>query len=221
MSRRINAPATNRRNGGKHAWPRKLLTKLLRDENAIFRPRDTHAFLQGMDLFDSKPELLLLLTDSRNCGEARLRECLSMIAGPESADSIIAPILSNIMTDETSHPLHKARRKMAMIMIYNVPGLIQFLAEDWALCISASSNETACVICQFLIEASLSLVEARCSEDVGKIAKIMKKSSHIDTKLSHQLCAILQIVDTPDLIMAPRQRLEMTLQFVEIGRAHV
>ncbi len=147
-----------------------------------------------------------MLTDSRNCGEARLRECLSMIAGPESADSIIAPILSNIMTDETSRPLHKARRKMAMIMIYNVPGLIQFLAEDWALCISASSNETACVICQFLIEASLSLVEARCSEDVGKIAKIMKKSSHIDTKLSHQLCAILQIVDTPDLMMAPKTK---------------
>ena len=79
MSRRKNAQATSRKNGGQHAWQRKMLTKLVRDEKAIFRSRDTHAFLQGMDLFDSKPELLLLLTDSRNCGEARLRECLSMI----------------------------------------------------------------------------------------------------------------------------------------------
>lgn len=206
MSRRINDHAANRRNSGQHGWPRKMLIKLLRDENAIFRPRDTHAFLKGMDLFDSKPELLLLLTDSRNCGEERLRECLSMIAGPESADSIIAPILSNIMTDETSRPLHKTRRKMALIMIYNVPGLVQFLAEDWAQCTSASLNETVFVICQFLIEASLSLVEARCSEDVRTIAKSMKKSTQIDTKLSHKLCAILQIVDTPDLRIAQKTK---------------
>ncbi len=207
MSRRNNAQAANRRNGGQHAWQRKMLTKLLRDENAIFRPRDTDAFLQGMELFDSKPELLLLLTDSRNCGEARLRECLSMIAGPESADTIIAPLLSNIMTDETSRPLHKARRKMAVTMIYNVPGLIQFLAGDWTQCISASSNKTVSVICQFLIEASLSLVEARCSENVGTIAKVMQKSTQkIDTKLSHKLCAILQIADTPDLIIAPKAK---------------
>lgn len=207
MSRRNNAQAANRRNGGQHAWPRKMLTKLLRDKNAIFRPRDTHAFLQGMDSFDSKPELLLLLTDSRNCGEARLRECLSMIAGPESADTIIAPLLSNIMTDETSRPLYKARRKMAVIMIYNVPGLIQFLAGDWAQCISASSNKTVTVICQFLIEASLSLVEARCSEDVGTIAKSMKKCTQkVDMKLSHKLCAILQIVDAPDLMIAPKAK---------------
>jgi len=206
MSRRKNAQATSRKNGGQHAWQRKMLTKLVRDEKAIFRSRDTHAFLQGMDLFDSKPELLLLLTDSRNCGEARLRECLSMITGPESADSIVAPILSNIINPGTLRPLHKARRKMAVVMIYNVPGLIQFLAEDWAKCINLSSNETVCIICQFLIEASLSLVEARCSQDVGTIAKSMKKSTQIDTELSHKLCAILQLVDTPDLKMSSKPK---------------
>jgi hypothetical protein len=169
------------------------------DQKAIFRPSDTSAFLQGMNLFDSKPELLLMLTDNRNSGERRLRECLSMITGPESCDSIVAPILSNIMTDETSRPLHKARRKMAVIMVYNSPGLMQFLADDWATCIDGSADETVLVICEFLIEASLSLVEARCSKDVRTIAKRMKTSTQIDTQLSHKLCAILQVVDTPDL----------------------
>ena len=205
MARRKNARTTSR-NGGQHAWPRKVFTKLVKDETAIFRPRDTHVFLQGMDLFDSKPELLHMLTDNRNCGETRLRECLSMITGPESADSLIAPILSNIMTEETSRPLHKARRKMAIVMIYNVPGLMQFLAEDWAQCVNTSSNETVCIICQFLTEASLSLVEARCSEEVRAIAKAMKKSNQIDVKLSHKLCAILQIVETPDLNRSSKRK---------------
>jgi hypothetical protein len=180
------------------------------DEEAIFRPSDTRAFLQGMDLFDSKPELLLMLTDNRNSGETRLRECLSMITGPESADSLVAPILSNIMNDETSRPLHKARRKMAVIMVYNAPGLIQFLAADWATCIDSSSDKTVLVICQFLIEASLTLIEARSSEDVRTIAKRMKMSTQIDTQLSHKLCAILQIVDTPDLKIAQKTKTTRT-----------
>lgn len=197
-----------RRSGGqKHAWQQRMLTKLIKDKDAKFRPHDLNAFLQGMNLFDSKSELLLMLTDSRNCGEARLRECLSMIDGPDSADSILAPILLNIMTAETSRPLHKARRKMAVIMTYNVPGLIQFLSSDWAGCIDSSSTETARIICQFLIEATLSLVEARCSEDVATIAKSMNTSTNIDTSLSNKLCAIIQL-DKPDQKVEPMNKVD-------------
>ena len=51
-----------------------MFTKLIKDENATFHSRDTLAFIQGMDSFDSKPELLLMLTDDRNFGEMRLHD---------------------------------------------------------------------------------------------------------------------------------------------------
>ena len=196
-SRAGRRAASGRRNGnGGHSWERKLLTKLIKDENAVFAPRDTHVFLRGMSSFSSKPELLMLITDDRNCGELRLHECLSMISGPTCVDRILGLMLSNILVEDTSRPLHKARRTMAVTMIFNSPGLMQFLAEEWVVCIDQAEVNTVSLICQLLMDASLSLVEARSSDDVKSIATGIRKCSKVDTNLTHRLCAILQL-DNP------------------------
>ncbi|KAL7541149.1 LOW QUALITY PROTEIN: hypothetical protein ACHAXR_010669 [Thalassiosira sp. AJA248-18] len=80
-------------------------------------------------------------------------------------------------------------------MIYNAPGFIEFLATEWLVSIDQSGAKSLEVITQLLIDASLALVEARSSESVKAIAKIMRK---FDTKLSHRLCAILQLDNSQD-----------------------
>ncbi len=182
------------RGGGKqHSWQRKMLTKLVKDETAQFRPRDVGQFIEGMNSFDFKPELIALLEDNRNHGIKRLRECLAMIEGPDSVDDIVAPLLSNIITAETGRPLYKAPRDKLVNAIFTTPGVVEFLATVWSSSIEHSSRQTLFIICEFLLVASMSLVEARKSEHVKLIAGEIRDAELKDTQMVRRLCAVIQL----------------------------
>ena len=116
-----------------------------------------------------------------------------MISGPECVDAILYPILSNIITKETARPLHKARRKMAISIIFYAPGLMEFLSTEWLDDMKKTTIDATKLVCELLIEASLSILEARSSNHVKTIAKVVREYSCVDTELVHRLCAIVQL----------------------------
>lgn len=126
---------------GQDCWQKKMLIKLAKDEDAKFRPQ-VEAFLEGMFLFDSKAELLTLLEDDHNFGTRRIHDCLSMINGPDSADSILTPLLTNIINEETGRSLYKAPRDNLMRAVFATPGFVEFLATRWSTHMDQSSPKT-------------------------------------------------------------------------------
>ncbi len=50
------------RGGQQYSWQRRMFNKLIKDGEATFEMRDVQPFLEGMNSFDSKPELLTALT---------------------------------------------------------------------------------------------------------------------------------------------------------------
>lgn len=181
------------RGGQHHSWQQRMFNKLVKDGNASFDLRDVQPFLEGMNSFDSKPELLTILADNRNHGALRLHDCLSMISGPRCVDNILTPILSNILVKETARPLHKARRNRVINVIYSTPGLMEFLASEWTDNMERSTGDTIRLVCEFLVESSLSIVDARSSNEVKTIAERLRATKICDADLVHRLCAIVQL----------------------------
>eukprot|EP00804_Cyclotella_cryptica_P021863 CCRYP_000836-RA/>CCRYP_000836-RA protein AED:0.40 eAED:0.12 QI:0/0/0/0.5/1/1/6/0/1669 len=170
-----------------------MLTKLVKDEDAKFKPQDVHAFLEGMYLFESKAELLTLLEDDRNFGTKRIHDCLSMISGPGSVDTIVAPLLMNIINEETGRPLYKAPRDNVVRAVFATPGFVEFLAATWCTHIDQSSPKTIESIAQFLFVASMASVEARNSSHVKIIASALREKSQVESQIVRRLCAIIQL----------------------------
>ena len=102
------------------------------------------------------------------------------------------PILKNILTDETARPLYKSQRNVALNLVFNTPGLLEFLAENWLQC---REPDTVEVVCNFLLEASLAFVEARSSPEVKTIARLMTETS-VHLPEAKRLCAVV-LKDVP------------------------
>lgn len=180
---------------GNNGWQKKMLTKLVKDEGAVFQRRDVQAFLQGMRLFDSKAELVSLLADDRNCGLMRIRDCLSFLSDDRDVDGILVPLLSNIINAETGRPLYKVSRDKLVREIFFIPGLIEFLASTWAVCINQSTEQTIESIAEFLLVATMSSIEARSSSDHVKIIACEMRDSSIGlgSQIIRRLCAIIHL----------------------------
>jgi hypothetical protein len=178
---------------GQHCWQKKMLIKLVKDENAQFKPQDVQPFLEGMSLFDSKAELLTLLEDDRNFGTRRIHDCLSMISGPVSVDTIFAPLLTNIINEETGRPLYKAPRDNVVRAVFATPGFVEFLATRWSTHIDQSLPKTMECIAEFLMVASMALVEARNSDHVKTIASELREITQVESQIVRRLCAIIQL----------------------------
>ncbi|KAL7552460.1 hypothetical protein ACHAWF_015711 [Thalassiosira exigua] len=185
--------SAGRGGGTQHSWQRKMVTKLIKDEKAEFRTRDVAHFIEGMRSFDSKPELLALLDHNCHHGTRRLRDCLAMIDGPDSVDDIVAPLLMNIITAETGRPLYKAPRDRVVNSIFTTPGVVEYLATVWTGTIDHLSRQTIDIVCEFLLIAAMSSVEARQSEHVKMIAGGIRDAETGDAQIVRRLCAVIQL----------------------------
>lgn len=169
---------------------RRMFTKLIKDEDAIMRDKgDVLKFIQGMNSYENKAELLTILDDKRDLGLKRINDCLSMLDNIVDVDSILVPIILNVVNDSTRRPLYRRMLNRVIASIYNIPGLMTFLTErDVA---TAGSITSVTVLCSFLEIAVMILVEARNSDTVKEIALILRTR---DIQGSKKLCALL-IVD--------------------------
>ena len=178
---------------GHHSWQRKMLTKLVKDGNAVFAQRDVDPFLEGMRSFESKGELLTLLSDDRNHGMKRIQDCLQFIC-PLSVDTILTSILTNIINAETGRPLYKTPRDNLVRAIYTTPGLIEFLATQWVSSIHLAPQQTIDSISEFLLVATMGSVEARSdSNHVKTLARALRERTDADSHDIRRLCAIIHL----------------------------
>lgn len=178
---------------GQHSWQKKMLTKLIKDGNATFTSRDVKPFLEGMQLFASKADLLILLADDRNYGIERIQDCLSFISDAESVDTIIVPVLTNTINSETGRPLYKTPRDNVARGIFKTPGLLEFLSTEWVRQMDQSSEHTINTVAEFLLVVVMASVEARNCDYVKTIATELRKISQTESQTVRQLCTIIHL----------------------------
>lgn len=167
---------------------RATFTKLLRDETATMsNVHQAVRFVEGMNSFDSKSELLSELDDPRKNGTRRLREALSYSAGQNGTDTILMAILRNILNEETMRPLNRCVRNRILSIIYHTPGLLEDLTDSG--CATSMQPTSAHLLCMFLLETSKAFVEARKSERVQALGVALRDRQ--DVPIAEKLCFIL------------------------------
>jgi hypothetical protein len=190
----------NPRSTGQRDGRRRLFTKLLKDKSAVVRNKhDAVRFVDGMQTFEDKMELLSKLDDNRDLGRTRICECLSFIGSIDDVERLFIRLLGQVMTDETSRPMFVRLRNRILIQIFSVPMLMETLvALEAAAKLSTSSLR---VLSSFLMAVSSSFIEARRNDFVMEMAKQLKNLESIDTR---SLCSLVLV--EPGLVTTHRTK---------------
>jgi AAA domain len=166
-----------------------LLALIHKKEANVSNFHMANRFVEAMNTYSDKMHLLQMLDNSREFGSARLREVLSYLDTIQSVESLLIPILRNILTNETARPLMRRLRNRILMTLFTIPDLLEVLVE-----LDAPSNLTlssANLLCNFLMEISLAFVEARSSDLVRILAVELRKLGGIVK--ADCLCAILYV----------------------------
>lgn len=177
-----------------NARRRRTFTKLLRDKDATVRDiRRAKLFVDGMDTFESKAELLAQLADKRNHGMRRIRDVLSLTNSVADVETLLVPFLGQVMTPETNSPTYRPLRDKILYAIYDVPGLIlQLHAHNVASDLSVTPANR---LCGFLRALTKAFLEPRQSELIWDLAKKLRERGDVDE--AGVLCTFL-FVDKRD-----------------------
>jgi hypothetical protein len=180
---------------------RRIFTKLLKDEHAVFRNRnDVTLFLEGMETFAHQEVVLLMkLDDKRDQGSRRISEILSFIGSIQEVENILVRFLRLVMTEETCRPMYLSLRNRVLNEIFVVPMLLQTLFELEAA--SLLSEESATMLCSFLKEIASSNMEGRGNAFVIDIAKQFRNRQDVD---SRALCSLV-VVEEHDAVVIRKQ----------------
>lgn len=183
-SRKYNA-RTRQKGGGAKG----MFFKLLKDENAQMRNKfEAGRFVEGMQSFSSKAEMLTHLDDNRYYGPTRLQEALAFIEDVNSINEILVPMILCIVDNEISRPLYKKARIRVIASIHNVPGLMSFLSESDI--VEMLPPNSADIICSLLELIVMTLVEARSCNNIHCLAKALKRNG---ARGAQKVCDLLLI----------------------------
>ena len=169
---------------------RRAFTKLLKDESATMRnTSEAVRFLEGMDTFESKADLLGKLEDKRDNGPRRIREVLSFVNSVRDVQDLFIPLLNNLITDETARPMFVSLRNRVLAGIYFMPVFLDTLVQYKVA--KELDQDSARTFCRFLVAVSEALIEARNSDSVKDLAKDLRERSDVDE--ARILCAVLLV----------------------------
>jgi len=89
---------------------RRVFTKQMKDRNALVTSiHHGKRFIEGMETFKSKAELLAKLQDTREMGMKR--DVLSLINSVEHVETLFIPLLGHVMNEETQRPVYRTLRQ--------------------------------------------------------------------------------------------------------------
>lgn len=169
---------------------RNFFYAMIKKEFAEFRGvDDAHRFIEAIETFKEKRELLDKLEDDRTFGAKRIQDVLSFIESNQTVEDLLIRLLRNILNDETSRPLTKRLRNRVLMNIYTVPGLFTALVELEVA--SLLPKTSADIFCHFLLELSAAFVEPRESESVMLLARSLRDRG--DVLDVDRLCRILMV----------------------------
>lgn len=176
---------------------RRLFTKFVEDEApTLSTVSQVYRFIEGMESFSSKAELLDKIEDRRSCGMKRIPEILGFLNSIRDVDQILIRMLRLLLDKELFKPMYLPKRNKVLMAIYIVPSLMETLAAKDAA--SLLSKESAGYLCLFLQEISKAFMEPRKSEFVMTMAKALRSRGDVDAAT---LCAVL-LVDEQDALQA-------------------
>lgn len=169
---------------------RRVFDKLVKDGDATMDTvHQARRFLEGIESFQSKAELLSRLEDRRYYGLRRIRDLLSFVNSTDDIKRLVVPLLKHFITDETARPMYVPLRNKVLMAIYMVPALMDTLVEHNV--IELVDQGSAKYICKYLMAVSRAFIEARNSENVMKLARALRNRGDIDD--ARVLCAILLV----------------------------
>lgn len=187
--------ASSAHGGGQDFKRRRVFTKLMEDKNATLSSvHQGKRFIEDMETFDSKAELLAKLQDTREMGMQRIHDVLSRTTSIGDVEALLIPLLYQIMNEETSRPLYCPLRDKILMAVYALPGLMQALVEyDVA---RALEKPSVTVFCSFLRALTKAFIEPRQSEQALGIAKDLRGRG--DVAEANVLCTF-SLVDDREL----------------------
>jgi hypothetical protein len=181
---------TRRKQTTNSSQTRRVFTKLVKDGDATMDTvHQARRFLEGMESFESKAELLSKLEDRRDYGLRRIRDLLSFVDSVDDIKLLFVPLLKHFITDETARPMYVPLRNKVLMAIYMVPTLMDTLVENNV--IELVDQESGKYLCKYLVAISRAFIEARNSEIVMELAKALRNRGDIDD--ARALCAILLV----------------------------
>jgi hypothetical protein len=184
--------APSGRGGGQDFKRRRVFTKLLKDKTATLASvHQGKRFIEGMETFDSKAELLAKLQDTREMGMQRIHDVLSLTNSIRDVEALLIPLLCQIMNEETSRPLYRPLRDKILMAVYALPGLMQALVEYNVA--QDLDKPSATVFCSFLRALTKAFIEPRQSEQVLGMAKDLRGRG--DVAEANVLCIFLLVDD--------------------------
>lgn len=167
---------------------RSVFTKLMKDKDAAMRDiRHAKRFLEGMETFDSKAELLAKLEDDRELGMKRVQDMLSFITSTDDVETLLIPLLGHALNEETCRPMYQPLRDRFMLAIFNCPNLMNILDERN---VAAQLSEPAAkCVCNYLRVLSKPHIDPRNSDSVKNMAKALRERG--DVNEARYLCSCL------------------------------
>ncbi|KAL7565937.1 hypothetical protein ACA910_008397 [Epithemia clementina (nom. ined.)] len=170
---------------------RALFNRLMKDPKAKMMQNQQQAlrFLEGMDTFDSKPQLIAMMVDDRNQGPRCIESMVGFLSTVREVEDLVVPLLKHGINEDMSKPFYRELRDRYLNMIFRVPMLLSFLNQENV--VSDLSRNSAEVICLFLLFISKALVEARNSQEIVGLAKKLRDRGDVDK--ADTLCVVLLI----------------------------
>jgi len=193
--------------GNPSARKRGAFTKLIKDQDAqVSNLHQATRFVEGMETFDSKMELLSKLEDPRNMGMQRIRDVLSWVNSLSDVEMLLVPMLQHIMDDETARPLYRPLRDKILMAIFTVPGLMDALVRYKVA--DELGTTAAEALCLFLLAIAKAFVEARVSDSVLELAKVLRARG--DVSDASTLCAVILADEEPEIRSSTEAKVPFT-----------
>ena len=189
--------ATGKAVGGIQADRKKrsVFTKLMKDSDAVMKDiRQAKRFLEGMETFDSKAELLAKLTDERELGMKRVQDLLSFTNSTEDVETLLIPLLGHALHEETSRPMFQPLRDRFLLAIYHIPDLLDVIDERNV--VEELSQPAAKCFCSFLRVLTKPHIAPRNSASVKNMAKALRDRD--DVSEARFLCGCLLLDESED-----------------------
>jgi hypothetical protein len=185
-------PAAKQRYSSESFAKRSLFTKLMKNKNAsLTSVHQGIRFIEGMETFDSKAELLAKLQDTREMGMQRIRDVLSFTNSVRDVEALLISLLCQVMNEETKRPVYRPLRDKILMAIYAVPGLVHALVTHSVA--RHLEKSSASRLCSFLRALTKAFIEPRQSLQVLEIAKALRERGDIDE--AKVLCTFLLVDD--------------------------
>ena len=159
-------------------------TEALRNNHQAMR------FLQGMDSFDSKPELLSMMVDERNQGRLCLERIVGLVATPKDVTLLVIPLLQHALNDFMSKPLYREVRDQYLSLLYHIPHVLTFANGPNVM--ASLEPDSARVMASFLLCMVPAIAEARHSATVRELAQKLRDREDVGNQ-AQLLCAMLRL----------------------------